>query len=164
MNDFSWLKKYSHNEKDFFQERPNDKHSFLKISTLEVEEQEKKFGRKFPGELRDFYLQIGAGSLCVNDHENFDEIMSPEDVTNFILGMDYFETCSYRDELDMSKYMVFFSLGDNIFFSLDLSKMDENGVCPVVDSPEYTPIVLANSIHDFILKMEEKVDFYKDFW
>ena len=71
MNDFSWLKKYSHNEKDFFQERPNDKHSFFKISTLEVEEQEKKLGRKFPGELRDFYLQIGAGSLCVNDHENF---------------------------------------------------------------------------------------------
>jgi len=162
MNDFSWLKKCSYNEYGYDNYNPEYKHRFLQQTEEKIKAEEKRMNRKFPGELRDFYLQIGAGSLCIFHHDNHDEIMQPEDVVNFILGEDYFETCSYRDEVDMNTTMVFFSLGDDVYFSLDLTQMDKNGICPIVAYPEYEPVVLAYSLKEFIMKMEKKVDFYEE--
>lgn len=164
MKKFEWLKKYMFDTYFFENEPSRYKHMFMPISNEELEKQEKRMGRRFPLELRDFYKQIGYGSLCFYDKDYLDEIMSPESVVDFILQEGCYENDSYRKELDVKKYMPFFDIGDDTFFSLDLSQVDDNGCCPVVYSPEYKPIILSDSLEKFIIEMDKTLDFYEKFF
>ncbi|MBC2582763.1 SMI1/KNR4 family protein [Clostridium sp. DJ247] len=114
-------------------------------------------GKMFPGELRQFYLQVGYGFLCKQDKNFIDRIMDPSSIADFILGEERYEyDDEYREMIDMEKEMVFFEVSEGSYLSLDLSKKDENGVCPVL----YFQDEVAKSLEDFISKMDEEVDYY----
>lgn len=161
---FEWLKKYMFDVNNFENEPSMYKHMFMPISKEELEKQEQRMGMKFPLELRGFYEQVGYGSLCFYDKDYLDEIMSPESVVDFVLQEGCYENDSYRKELNVNKYMPFFDIGDDTFFSLDLSQIDDNGCCPVVYSPEYKPITLAGSLEEFIIEMDKTLDYYENFF
>ena len=65
MSDFSFLKNMSFHPKTF-KHHQSIKHIFYPLDICEVEEAEQRLNRTFPKELREFYLQIGYGFMCIH--------------------------------------------------------------------------------------------------
>ena len=167
MIDFTWLKKYSFDKEEYMQIKFNNNtndYCFKKVTQEEVELQEKRLGRRFPEEIKAFYLQVGAGKICIDNKDDSDEIMAPDDVVDFILGEGFYETSTVRGHVDLSAIMPIIKLSDNMYFYLEFSMIDEEGRCPILDSPNYNPIVIAGSLEKFIRKMDAKPDYYMDIW
>ena len=78
---------------------PDFKHKFYPLSMSEVEEAEKRLNRKFPKELREFYLQIGYGRMCINQRTFMNLIMDPHSIADLILGEDIWEDYYLVEEI-----------------------------------------------------------------
>lgn len=91
MFDFSWVKECSCIDDNNSENEDKYDHSFYSLSIDEIEKQEKRLGCAFPPELREFYLQIGWGTLCFKDKEALNEIIDPEQLTDIIIKEGYYE-------------------------------------------------------------------------
>lgn len=164
MSDYRWLKKYSCYDKDYEKNRGKYKHKFTPLSIEEVIRQEKRLGDKFPAELREFYIQIGFGILGVNNDDFLNLVMSPSDVVDFVLGEGMFENNYCRQDVNLQTKMVFFDTGDSVYLCLDLEKKDDEGKCPVVYSSGIEYVYMAESLEEFLRKMDESPNYYDDLW
>lgn len=153
MEKFNFLKDYVFSETDTRAE--TSKHAFYRLTKQDVVEAEERLGRKFPRELRQFYAQIGYGFLCANDHEMIDRMMDPGSVADFKLGEGIYEFDPEREGYEENE-LAFFEASETSFITLQLSEEDENGVCPVY----YLGNKIANSLEDFLKKMDEEIDYY----
>lgn len=164
MNDYGWLKKYSRFDKALGENRRDYKHKFTPLSRDEVLKQEKRLGYEFPSELREFYFQIGFGILGVNNSDFLNMIMAPSDVVDFILGEGVFEDSGYRKDVDLQTKMIFFDTGDSVYLCLDLERKNNDGICPVVYSSGREYVCIANSLEEFLKKMDKSPDYYDEIW
>jgi hypothetical protein len=112
MSDFSFLKKYVLPSRHI-QAPPDFKHKFYPVGKREVEEAEQRLNRTFPKELREFYLQIGYGFMCINQSTSINRIMSPHSIADLILGEDIWEDYDLMEEIGEPHLFPFFDLGDN---------------------------------------------------
>jgi antitoxin YxxD len=157
MCDFSLLKKYVlPSEK--VQAPPEYKHKFYPLDISEVDEAEKRLNRKFPKELREFYLQIGYGFMCINQYSFTNRIMDPHAIADLILGEDIWEDYYYLvDEIaEQPHRFPFFDVGNDSLIFFDLSQETREGIHPV----DYTGIIIAESFEDFLRKLDDKENYY----
>jgi antitoxin YxxD len=111
MSDFSFLKKYVL-PSERIQAPPDFKHKFYPLLKREVEEAEQRLKRTFPKELREFYLQIGYGRMCIHQRTFNNLIMDPHSIADLILGEDYWEDYYLVEEIAEDPHLFpFFFLG-----------------------------------------------------
>lgn len=154
MSKWAFLEKYIFEPND--ENRFTSKHSFFNVNEAEIIKAEKRIGMAFPEELRQFYLQVGYGFLCRQDKNFIDRIMDPSSVADFILGEERYEYDECREMIDREKKMAFFEISEGSYLSLDLSKKDDKGACPIL----YFQDEVADSLENFIRKMDEEIDYY----
>ena len=159
MIDFGWLKEQTTGKGD--EGRGN--YEFTPISYEDVVLQEKRLGKSFPIELREFYIQVGYGVIGADDRCYLNLVMPPEEVVDFVLGEGVFEGSYCREEIDVETKFVFYDTGDNTYLCLDLGKNSE-GICPVVFSCADEYIYIAESLEEFIKKMETTSNYYANLW
>lgn len=164
MINFSWLKKYSCIDDDFANNMQKYKHKFTPLNYEEIVAQEERMGRRFPEELREFYIQIGYGAFGINTRLCLDLVLPPENVVDSIMEEGMFEDNDIIDDIDLKSKMIFFDAGDNTYLCLDLSKEDCEGRCPVVYATVNKCVCLAKSLEDFAKKMDEKSSYYTYLW
>jgi antitoxin YxxD len=156
MSDFSFLKKYVL-PSEHIQAPPDFKHKFYPLLKREVEEAEHRLNRTFPKELREFYLQIGYGFMCINQSTFINRIMDPHSIADLILGEDIWEDYYLVEEIAEDPHLFpFFELGDDCLIFLDLSQETRDGIHPV----DYTGIIIAESIEDFLRKLDAEENYY----
>lgn len=149
MNDFKFLKQYIvDNEKI----NRDNKHKFHRIDKNEIIEAENRMMRKFPSQLKEFYLEIGYGFLCNDDKTRINRLMDPNDIADFYCGD---EEYSYVDkDIYKSNEMVFFDLGgEGDFLTLKLDGDDSGAVYCFGEK-------IASSLKDFIVKMDLNTNYY----
>jgi antitoxin YxxD len=111
LNDFSFLKTYILPSEQI-QAPPEQKHVFYPLNEREVEAAEKRLNRTFPKELREFYLQIGYGFMCINQSTFINRIMDPHSIADLILGEDIWEDYYLVEEIAEDPHLFpFFFLG-----------------------------------------------------
>jgi antitoxin YxxD len=156
LNDFSFLKTYILPSEQI-QAPPEQKHVFYPLNEREVEAAEKRLNRTFPKELREFYLQIGYGFMCINQSTFINRIMDPHSIADLILGEDIWEDYYLVEEIAEDPHLFpFFELGDDCLIFLDLSQETRDGIHPV----DYTGIIIAESIEDFLRKLDAEENYY----
>jgi antitoxin YxxD len=156
MSDFSFLKKYVL-PSEHIQAPPDFKHKFYPVGKREVEEAEHRLNRTFPKELREFYLQIGYGFMCINQSTFINRIMDPHSIADLILGEDIWEDYYLVEEIAEDPHLFpFFFLGDDCLIFLDLSQKTREGVHPV----DYGGMIIAESLEDFLRKLDAKENYY----
>lgn len=146
MGQFDYFRKYIiENKTD-----ENARHIFYKVNEIDVSTAESLIGYNFPEELKAFYNEIGYGFVCKDDNLRIDRIMHPQDIADFILGDDVYEF------IDKSIYpddeIPFFHIAGDDFLTL---KIDEDEL-----EVKYFGEVIAKSIKEFLLKMDEETDYF----
>lgn len=117
MEKYEYLKKYINNE------GIPPRNWFTKVEVGSIDTAEKKIGFKFPNSLRNFWLEIGYGCLCVSlnsrqtiDHTN--TILSPTEIVDITLlkeesGLILPEAVEYIEEGYISETdIIFFEIAD----------------------------------------------------
>lgn len=152
MYDFEFLNKYVSEINN--PQNQDKKHIIYRLED-DVIEAEKRLGKKFPNELREFYLKVGYGFICNFDKTRRNRLMDPHSVADFILGEDDFIDSTIR-ELYPDNMLVFFEVGEGTYLTLDLEQEQEGGICPVY----YFEEKIATSLEEFLKRMDEETDYY----
>jgi antitoxin YxxD len=155
MSDFSFLKKYVLPSVNV-QAPPEYKHVFYPLDICEVEEAEHRLNRTFPKELREFYLQIGYGFMCIHQKTFDNRIMDPDSLADLILGEDIWEDYDLMEEIGEPHLFPFFFLGNDDLIFFDLSQETREGIHPV----DYGRVIIAESLEDFLRKLDAKENYY----
>lgn len=137
------------------------KHIFFRLDDWyeEIEQTEDELGIIIPDELKEIYKDLGYGRLCSSDPKCSDRIMYPLEIADFYLRRDVYEYNEVVDEYDINKgEIVFFEVSSDLFITVSLS-MGDGGGYPVY----FIDKKIANSVEEFLTKMDEKVDYYFDF-
>lgn len=134
------------------------KHTFYPVDVNEVEAAERRLGRRFPGELRTFFLEIGYGFLRSRDKGGVNRIMDPGSLADFVLGEGIHEGDPDREMYADARFLPFFEVGDGVYLTLSLDEAGPDGVCPVY----YFDTKIADSIRDFITRMDEQPGYFAD--
>lgn len=137
---------------------PPGKHTFYPLTEPEVEAAERRLGRRFPGELRTLFLEVGYGFLCNHDKTGVNRIMDPDSLADFVLGEGIYEGDPDREMYDDASFLPFFEVGDGVYLTLALDQAGPDGECPVY----YFDTKIADSILDFITKMDQQTDYFVD--
>lgn len=157
MSNFSFLKKYTFEKT--FEGFEKNKHAFFKVSDNEIESAEKRLGRNFPAELKQFYKELGYGFVCCNlEGSLFNRLMAPDEINDFRLGKDVFENDERREYYTEENLLVFYEVSEVSCLRLDLEKESKQGQCPVY----YEDIKIANSLEEFLERMDLKPNYYLD--
>ncbi|KEO82791.1 SMI1/KNR4 family protein [Tumebacillus flagellatus] len=146
---------YSHFSR-YIVENPTDhkniqemKHVLFQISVDEIADNERRLGRSFPEQLREFYHKIGYGFLCQLDSTRFNRIMDPYSVVDFMLGEDIYEFDEDRELYDLDHEVVFFQIVEGCYLTI---------------RPDgciyYFGKKIADSLEKFLKKMDEQTDYY----
>ncbi len=155
MGRFGFLKEYifeDPKDKDIW----NNKNVFFRLSHNEILDYESKLGRKFPCELKDFFVEVGYGFLRCDVNDYINRIMSPGDIFNFVYGINEFSNDERRSHYKNQNELVFYEVSEDSCLTMDLSNENSNGECPV----QYNGKKVADSLTDFIERMNDESDYY----
>lgn len=128
----------------------------FKLKESDILKYEKKLPVRLPQELIDFYKEIGYGFLRCDVNDYINRFMTPSDIYKFINGIDQYNNDERRTYYRDPNYLVFYEVSEDACLTLDLDKKNEDGECPIY----YFDKRIANSINEFITKMEEQADYY----
>jgi len=138
-SNFSYLKKYIPGGGNI------NSNCFGRVAEIEIESAEIAMGRKFPSELRDFYITIGYGMLRSPhtpppDYQFYsnNEILPPHIAVDYMLGIlqhtadgrysDYYMAESAYEDLEPGD-LPFFEIGDSSsFLIMKLNSANPNAV------------------------------------
>ena len=151
---FEFLKEYVDDEKQNNKVKHNEKrHIFYKVERSDIDNAEIRMGRKFPDELKLFYLEIGYGFLCKEDKTHTNRIMHPSDIADFYCED---EVYSYVDrDLYENNEMIFFDLGgEGDFITFKVGEQGKNS------EVYYFGKKIADSLNDFLIKMNLDTNYY----
>ncbi|MBA4551230.1 hypothetical protein H1043_05555 [Thermoactinomyces vulgaris] len=106
-------------------------------------------------------MQIGYGFMwTIKDRMSINRIMDPGSVADLLLGINVYEDYYLSDEFaEESHLFPFFEVGDDIMISLDLSLETDNRN----HSVDYTGLKVANSLEEFLRKLDAEQDYYVRF-
>jgi hypothetical protein len=151
MNKFYFFNKYIKCNKS--------KHLIQKVKSDDLINFKDSIKKNIPDEIFDFYTEVGFGFVwCDNEKDMINRILSPLEILDFYNREDIYEFDEDRvDEyIDLENELVFMEISELSFLTLDISNENENGECPVL----YEGEKIANSLLDFLIKMEEKENYY----
>lgn len=156
MSGFDKFKEYIFEEDD--KSAAKAKHSFYSLAQEEIVEAQERMKLRFPLELESFYKQVGYGFMWNEDDNMFDRVMDPQSVADFYLCEGMYQTNDYEEHYERN-FLVFFEVNESSYIALDLSAKNELGKCPVY----YLDSKIANSLEEFLSKMDEKLDYYLEY-
>lgn len=84
--------------------------------------------------------------------------MSPSSILNFEMGIKEFSNDERRNEYNKQNELVFYEVSEDSFLTLDLKNENSQGECPIY----YDGNKIADSIFDFIKRMDSEPDYYID--
>lgn len=137
------------------------KHIFFRLNNWneEIQQTENELGITIPTELKEIYKELGYGRLCSSDPKCSDRILYPLEIADFYLQRDVYEYNEVVDEYDINEgEIVFFEVSSDLYITVSLASGDDGGY-PVY----FIDKKIANSVEEFLIKMDEKVDYYFDF-
>lgn len=155
MAKFDYLKKFVFDKPS--EDIWNNKHVFLKINKGEIEETERKLGKRLPSELKELYNELGYGFLCCGVGNNVNRIISPIEIYEFYAGISDYENDIRQDYYKDSNELIFFEVSADTFIVLNLQQQNTLGQCPLY----YFDKKIADSIEEFIKLMDQKPNYYK---
>ena len=149
MNNFQFLRE---NIVDKLESSNDKRHIFYRIDENEVTNAENIMTKKFPSQLKEFYLEIGYGFLCKDDKMHTNRLMHPSDIADYYCKD---EVYNYVDrDLYECKEMIFFDLGgEGDFLTLKLDEEDNGSVYCFGKK-------IADSLKDFLTKMDLETNYY----
>ncbi|MDR0266768.1 SMI1/KNR4 family protein [Paenibacillus sp.] len=136
--------------------KKNEENSFYKVTLDEINEVEHKLGIKIPNELKKFYLEIGYGFIKGSEY-TINRIMDPYSVCDFRTrenDFEFFPDIEIYDEYEEGK-LIFFESSESALMSIDLSG-------GLVNPIYYYDIQIAESLKEFLIKIEENDRYYLD--
>ena len=121
MGKYDYLKQYVNNK------APRPRNDFKPCTNVEINNQEKRLGFKFPRALKEFWLEIGYGLLHISkigeESSGNNEVLSPKKVADMILLRHEDQVLPDIEELfdegwiDIEKEeIIFFEIGDSSDF------------------------------------------------
>lgn len=134
--------------------KANQESSFYPVAENEIKEVEKELDLKLPGELVNFYNEIGYGFIKGSEF-NVNRIMDPYSVRDFRLRINDFEfypDIEIYDEFESDK-LIFFEGSESALMSIELNESNRSPVY-------YYDIQIATSLEDFLKKIEENDKYY----
>ena len=132
----------------------NDK--LLPVDIRNIEKAEKDMKIMIPRDLKEFYKQIGYGTLYSPTY-NTNLIMGPLTVRDFRLRQDYFENFTdieLYDDCEDNK-LIFFEANEAAFMSIEIESEGKGS-----NKIYYYDVVIANSLVEFLNKMREDEKYY----
>lgn len=152
---FDYLKQYIFDdpEDDVVWE---NKHAFFSIDEGEIEETEEILGRRLPLELKSFYENIGYGFFGIGVGSKVNRVISAIEIADFVKGINDYDNDPRREDYNDPRKMVFFEVSSDDFIVIDLGQENLNGQCPLY----YFDKRIADSIEDFIVKMDQDPNYY----
>ncbi|MDD9795831.1 SMI1/KNR4 family protein [Priestia megaterium] len=132
----------------------NGENKIYNLSEEEILKAEDRMGIRFPGDLRQLYLEVGYGFIKEPSNNAINRIMGPGTVANVKLREGVFEFDPDLEELDEEDKLIFFEVNEGIYISLDL-KLPNNPVF-------YFDTQIADSLEDFLKKFINDNEYYID--
>jgi hypothetical protein len=131
------------------------RHTFYNINEEEIIEAEQTMNRRFPKELRNFYLEIGYGFFCKDDTTRTNRIMHPNDIALYYVNDSEYE---YVDkEIYGEQELIFFDLGgEGDFLTINIASENKDGKCEIL----YFGRKIASSLLNFLFNMNIKTNYY----
>ena len=143
MIDFSkWMKYVVRDDRSL-------RHVFYRVTDFDINDAKKVLGHEFPPELDMFYKQVGYGFLCCDDNESVDRIMDPLAVVNVILRSDKYDFI--KEDYKNKGLLPFFEVGDDLYITISTYT---GGIF-------YFGKKVANSLSEFLDRMDKKTDYYE---
>ena len=130
--------------------KKNEENSFFLVTEKEILDVEKELDLKFPKELIRFYIEVGYGFINGSEF-NTNRIMDPYSVRDFRLRANDFEI---YDEFENNK-LIFFEANETALMSIELNEKDKSAIY-------YYDIKIANSLEEFLTKIQEDDKYYLD--
>lgn len=131
----------------------NNKHAFYKVTNVDIIVAEQQLGHPFPKDLKDFFKNVGYGFLCCDDKDSIDRLMDPKSIADFMSGNASEEDRYVIEYCKQEKQIPFLEIGDGAYVTMDLRR----------GRVYYFENVIANSLEEFLDKMDKKTDYYLDF-
>ena len=134
----------------------NSENKFYPVDMNSILEAEEVLGFQFPEELRDFYQQIGCGFFG-GSKTNVNRLMGPYSVRDFRLRKNDFE---YYPEIDIYDHfednkLIFFESNLSALISIELGQKEKSKVY-------YYDMIIADSLEEFIKKIQEDDNYFVD--
>ncbi|MEH7821145.1 SMI1/KNR4 family protein [Bacillus altitudinis] len=136
--------------------KKNEENSFFLVTEKEILDVEKELDLKFPKELIRFYIEVGYGFINGSEF-NTNRIMDPYSVRDFRLRVNDFEfypDIEIYDEFENNK-LIFFEANESALMSIELNEKDRSAIY-------YYDIQIANSLEEFLTKIQEDYKYYLD--
>ncbi|WP_342491091.1 SMI1/KNR4 family protein [Bacillus sp. FSL R5-0422] len=136
--------------------KKNEENSFFLVTEKEILDVEKELDLKFPKELIRFYIEVGYGFINGSEF-NTNRIMDPYSVRDFRLRVNDFEfypDIEIYDEFENNK-LIFFEANETALMSIELNEKDKSAIY-------YYDIQIANSLEEFLTKIQEDDKYYLD--
>ncbi|AFQ16755.1 SMI1/KNR4 family protein [Bacillus thuringiensis] len=149
---FNFLKEYVVVDRSA---RSKQKSIFYPLPKEEIAEAEDLLKMQFPKELKRFYEEIGYGFLKTNK-TLINRFMDPFSVVDFRLRQDIYEYNPNLDDVDDDESLVFFEVSEISFLTIKFKQENELGQCPIY----YGSTKIADSLEEFLIKMEGNPDYY----
>lgn len=149
---FNFLKEYVVVDRSA---RSKQKSIFYPLPKEEIAEAEDLLKMQFPKELKRFYEEIGYGFLKTNK-TLINRFMDPFSVVDFRLRQDIYEYNPNLDDVDDDESLVFFEVSEISFLTIKFKQENELGQCPIY----YGSTKIADSLEEFLIKMEGDPDYY----
>ncbi|MFU0790519.1 MAG: SMI1-KNR4 domain-containing protein [Virgibacillus proomii] len=150
MYDFEFLNKYV---SEINNPQNQDKKHIINRLEDDVIEVEKRLGKKFPNELREFYLKLGYGFICNFDKTRRNRLMDPHSIADFILGEDDYIDSTIRDPDNL--LLFFLKLEREHTLLLIWSRNKKAGFVLFTIEEK-----IATSLEEFLKRMDEETDYY----
>lgn len=135
----------------------NGKHKFIQLTENELLDVEERIGFKLPSELRKFYLEVGYGFIRGSNRNGINRLMDPDTIADITLREGIYEFDPDLDGIyeDEDK-LVFFEVNEGVYLTLDLNNSEQTPVY-------YFETQIAESLKEFIGKVDEDADYFVDF-
>lgn len=158
MGKFDCLKKYVFPEGTIVDQNES-KYCFYPVDKRDILEVEKQLSIKFPGELTNFYLEIGYGYIGLDNPYFRNQIMHPSEIIKLRLGQDFYGNM-LTDDLEYyssDDVLPFFDLGnESDYLVMKLTGEDKGRII-------YFGDIIASGFDDFIIKMQKETDYFIEF-
>ena len=135
------------------------KYCFYPLDKRDILEAEKQLSIKFPGELTNFYLEIGYVYIGLDNPYFRNQIMHPSEIIKLRLGQDFYGNM-LTDDLEYyssDDVLPFFDLGnESDYLVMKLTGEDKGRII-------YFGDIIASGFDDFIIKMQKETDYFIEF-
>ena len=132
----------------------NDGNKFYQVSEEEISQLEDELKVRVPKELKELLLEVGYGFINGSE-DNVNRIMDTASVRDFRLrkgDFEFYPDIEIYDEYEDGK-LIFFEGSESALLSIELTESSTSSIF-------YYDVKIADSLVEFLLKIQEDDNFY----